>query len=115
MAEPPATPLEQAGTGGPDGLLATKLHLPRPPLGLVARPRLLERLEEGLARGLLLVRAGRVRQDQPAGRLGPAEPAAGRLAVAGPRRQRPGAVLAARGRRAGPGAARDRRDARPAA
>src|SRR6266540_1272996 len=55
------------------------------------------------------VRAGRVRQDRPAGRLGPACPAAGRLAVAGCGRQRPGAVLAPRHRRAGRGAPRGRR------
>jgi LuxR family maltose regulon positive regulatory protein len=55
MAEPPATTLKQADAGGSDGLLATKLYLPRPLPGFVARPRLVERLEEGLARGLLLV------------------------------------------------------------
>jgi ATP/maltotriose-dependent transcriptional regulator MalT len=51
MAEPPATTLEQTGVSGSDGLLATKLYLPHPPPGLVGRPR----LEEGLARGLMLV------------------------------------------------------------
>ncbi|HZD71125.1 MAG TPA: tetratricopeptide repeat protein [Actinomycetes bacterium] len=55
MAGPPATALERAGGGGSDGLLATKLYLPRPPLGFVPRPRLVGRLEEGLARGLVLV------------------------------------------------------------
>jgi LuxR family transcriptional regulator, maltose regulon positive regulatory protein len=35
--------------------LATKLHVPWPLLGLVPRPRLTERLDEGLGRGLLLV------------------------------------------------------------
>jgi len=55
MAEPPATTLEQAGAGGSDGLLATKLYLPRPPPGFVARPRLTHGLDEGLARGLVLV------------------------------------------------------------
>jgi LuxR family transcriptional regulator, maltose regulon positive regulatory protein len=38
-----------------DALLATKLYVPGPQPGFVARPRLLDRLEEGLARGLLLV------------------------------------------------------------
>jgi len=38
-----------------DALLATKLHVPGPRPGLVPRPRLAERLEEGLARGLVLV------------------------------------------------------------
>ena len=38
-----------------DVLLATKLHVPRPRPDLVPRPRLAERLDEGLARGLMLV------------------------------------------------------------
>ncbi|HEY7014920.1 MAG TPA: LuxR C-terminal-related transcriptional regulator [Streptosporangiaceae bacterium] len=38
-----------------DVLLATKLHMPRPRPDLVPRPRLAERLDEGLARGLMLV------------------------------------------------------------
>ena len=37
-----------------DVLLATKLHLPRPRPELVPRPRLTARLDEGLARGLML-------------------------------------------------------------
>ena len=40
---------------GSDALLATKLHMPGPRAGLVPRPRLLARLDEGLARGLVLV------------------------------------------------------------
>ncbi|HEY3651738.1 MAG TPA: AAA family ATPase, partial [Streptosporangiaceae bacterium] len=40
---------------GPDSLLATKLHMPGPRAGLVLRPRLLARLDEGLGRGLVLV------------------------------------------------------------
>ena len=36
-------------------LLATKLHVPRPQSGFVARPRLTARLDEGLARRLILV------------------------------------------------------------
>ena len=36
-------------------LLATKLHMPRPRPDLVPRPRLAERLDEGLAHGLMLV------------------------------------------------------------
>ncbi len=40
---------------GQDGLLATKLYVPRPRPGLVSRPRLADRLEEGLARGLVVV------------------------------------------------------------
>jgi LuxR family maltose regulon positive regulatory protein len=40
---------------GQDVLLATKLHVPRPPSGLVPRRRLVEALDEGLARGRVLV------------------------------------------------------------
>jgi len=47
MAEPTAA--------GQDVLLTTKLHVPRPRPGFAVRPRLVERLDEGLARGLLLV------------------------------------------------------------
>ena len=52
--EPVATPV-QVAKSGPDALLATKLHLPRPRPGFVPRPRLARRLEEGLARGIALV------------------------------------------------------------
>ena len=38
-----------------DALLATKLHVPRPQPGFVRRPRLVEALGEGLARGLVVV------------------------------------------------------------
>jgi LuxR family maltose regulon positive regulatory protein len=40
---------------GEDVLLATKLHLPRPQPGFVPRPRLVQALSEGLARGRGLV------------------------------------------------------------
>jgi LuxR family maltose regulon positive regulatory protein len=40
---------------GRDWLLATKLHAPRPQPGFVPRPRLADALDEGLARGRLLV------------------------------------------------------------
>ena len=55
MADPPATTLQPADAGGPDGLLATKLYLPRLQPGFLARPRLTDGLDEGLARGLVLV------------------------------------------------------------
>ena len=42
-------------TSGQDALLATKLHVPRPAPGFVPRPRLVEALGEGLARGRVLV------------------------------------------------------------
>ncbi|MGH3121064.1 MAG: hypothetical protein ACRDND_08515, partial [Streptosporangiaceae bacterium] len=42
-------------TSGQDVLLATKLHVPRPPPGFVPRPRLVQALGEGLARGRVLV------------------------------------------------------------
>jgi LuxR family transcriptional regulator, maltose regulon positive regulatory protein len=45
----------EAATSERDVLLATKLHMPRPRPDLVPRPRLAERLDEGLARGLMLV------------------------------------------------------------
>ena len=40
---------------GPDVLLATKLHVPWPQPGFVPRPRLVQALGEGLARGRVLV------------------------------------------------------------
>ena len=49
MAEWPAAGTER------DVLLATKLYMPGPQAGQVPRPRLLARLDEGLARGLVLV------------------------------------------------------------
>ena len=53
---------------GPDGLLATKLYLPRLQPGFVPRPRLVDRLDEALARGLVLgLCASRLRQDRSAG------------------------------------------------
>jgi ATP/maltotriose-dependent transcriptional regulator MalT len=55
MADSPAA--DPAGTvmSGQDVLLATKLHVPRPPAGFVPRRRLVEALGEGLARGRVLV------------------------------------------------------------
>jgi LuxR family maltose regulon positive regulatory protein len=55
MAEPPATAPAGVAVSGHDVLLATKLHLPRRRPGFVPRPRLADRLHEGLARGLVLV------------------------------------------------------------
>jgi ATP/maltotriose-dependent transcriptional regulator MalT len=55
MAETPDRTPESETTPGPDGLLATKLYLPRPLPGFVARPRLVDRLDDGLARELILV------------------------------------------------------------
>jgi LuxR family transcriptional regulator, maltose regulon positive regulatory protein len=49
MGESTVTPPEQ------DVLLATKLYMPASRPGLVPRPRLLARLDEGLAQGLVLV------------------------------------------------------------
>ena len=49
MSEPAVTAPER------DVLLATKLYMPGPRPGLVPRPRLTARLDEGLARGLVLV------------------------------------------------------------
>jgi LuxR family maltose regulon positive regulatory protein len=50
MIEPPAAP-----PSGRDVLLATKLYIPASRPDLVPRPRLADRLDEGLARGLVLV------------------------------------------------------------
>ena len=54
MAEPLAA---SSGPAAPEraALLATKLHKPRPRPGFVPRPRLAERLDDGLAHGLVLV------------------------------------------------------------
>ena len=55
MAEPAMTAPLTAASQERDPLLATKLHLPRPRPGLVARPRLLARLNEGMGQELVLV------------------------------------------------------------
>src|SRR6266567_3587038 len=55
MAKPPSMSPPAAIVAQRDALLATKLHVPRPRAGFVPRPRLLERLTEGIARELVLV------------------------------------------------------------
>src|SRR5690348_10234895 len=55
MAEPPVAASSRVAELQQDVLLATKLHVPGPRPGLVPRPRLLARLDEGLGRGLILV------------------------------------------------------------
>ncbi len=55
MTEPLAAASPPAAAPERDVLLATKLHLPGPRPGQVPRPRLMARLDEGLARGLVLV------------------------------------------------------------
>src|SRR5262245_8347029 len=55
MAEPPAAARVEVAVSERDVLLATKLDVPRPQPGLVARPRLVETLDEGLARRHILV------------------------------------------------------------
>jgi LuxR family transcriptional regulator, maltose regulon positive regulatory protein len=55
MTEPPAAASPRAATSERDVLLATKLHIPGSRTALVPRPRLTERLDEGLERGLVLV------------------------------------------------------------
>ena len=55
MAERSAVGPPKIATSGQDALLATKLHVPRPQPGFVPRPRLAGRLDEGLARQLILV------------------------------------------------------------
>ena len=51
MAGPPAAPRAGVAVSGPDVLLATKLHLPHLRQGFVPRPRLVQALSDGLARG----------------------------------------------------------------
>ena len=116
MIEQPMAGSASAAAPEHDVLLATKLYMPASRPDLVPRPRLADRLDEGLAQGLIVVCApagyGKTvlladwarRGGQPAG-----------VAVAGCGGQRPGPVLAPRGGRAGPGAARDRRPGGPAA
>jgi LuxR family maltose regulon positive regulatory protein len=55
MADPPAAAPAGADMSGQDALLATKLHVPRPPPGFVPRPRLVQALDHGLARGRVLI------------------------------------------------------------
>jgi LuxR family maltose regulon positive regulatory protein len=55
MAEPSTTTPVEATTPEQDRLLATKLHIPRPRPGFLARPRLLERLTKGTAHELTLI------------------------------------------------------------
>jgi len=57
MTESPAATSPPAAASERDVLLATKLHVPGSRPGLVPRPRLAERLDEGLERGLVLVNA----------------------------------------------------------
>ena len=51
------TPPEVATTSNQEVLLATKLHVPGAQPDFVSRPRLADRLDEGLARGVILVSA----------------------------------------------------------
>ena len=55
MADQPVTAMAGGAMSRQDVLLATKLHVPSRRPGFVPRPRLVGRLEEGLARGLVLV------------------------------------------------------------
>ena len=55
MTEPPAAARLGIAAAERDVLLATKLHVPDPRPGFVPRPRLADRLDEGLGRGLVLV------------------------------------------------------------
>ena len=55
MAESPTTSPDQSATGPRDDLLASKLAIPRIRPDRLARSRLLERLNQGMARELTLV------------------------------------------------------------
>src|SRR3981081_1477437 len=57
MAEPPAAARSGVAASERNVLLATKLHVPRPQPGFVPRPRLVDALDEGLTRRLILVGA----------------------------------------------------------
>ncbi len=57
MADPPAAAPAGVAMSGPGVLLATKLHMSRPPPGFVPRRRLVEALGEGLVRGRVLASA----------------------------------------------------------
>jgi len=57
MAGTPTDRAQQAATGRPEGLLATKFHLPHPPPGCVPRQRLDRRLDDSLGSELTLVSA----------------------------------------------------------
>ena len=57
MAEPPAAAPAGVAASERDALLATKLHVPGQQPGFVPRPRLVQALDEGLARRLILVGA----------------------------------------------------------
>ena len=57
MAELSAAAPAEAAASEQDVLLTTKLHVPRLPIGFVPRPRLVEALDEGLARRFILVSA----------------------------------------------------------
>src|SRR5215472_3338797 len=54
-ADPSVAAPAGAAMSGPDVLLATKLHVPRPQPGFVPRRRLVEALGEGVVRGRVLV------------------------------------------------------------
>jgi LuxR family maltose regulon positive regulatory protein len=55
MAESPTSSPDQAATGARDDPLASKLTIPRIRPDRLARSRLLERLDQGMARRLVLV------------------------------------------------------------
>ncbi|MBO0787220.1 MAG: helix-turn-helix transcriptional regulator, partial [Actinobacteria bacterium] len=55
MADPSVAAPSGVVMSAPDVLLATKLHVPGPQPGFVPRPRLVQALGEGLARGRVLV------------------------------------------------------------
>src|SRR5437899_5666865 len=54
VTEVPGVTVE-TGAVEPYGLLATKLFVPRSPPGFISRPRLVEWLDQGVERGLILV------------------------------------------------------------
>src|ERR671918_2303748 len=55
MSNPPTRAPQRAPARGQNILLTTKLHAPRPLPGFVPRPRLVDQLDEGLERRLILI------------------------------------------------------------
>ena len=55
MAKPAGPGQSAVGVVERDDVLVTKLHIPRPRKEFLSRPRLLERLTEGITRELVLV------------------------------------------------------------
>jgi ATP/maltotriose-dependent transcriptional regulator MalT len=86
MTEPPTSSPDLAAPRERDELLATKVAIPRTRPDRLARARLFQPLDEGMARALVLVCApAGFDKTTLAGRLGRRRELPGCLVVAGPR------------------------------